>query len=92
MGKKKNGGKWRFIEGQDRRFSVLEAGASKHKPLIWPLLCRPTFLAPDGKRKCRAPFSGEDVVGDDDTNPKLKREFRLPSLALFDVALWGIPS
>ena len=29
---------------------LLGAGASKHKPLIWLLLCRPTFLAPESKK------------------------------------------
>ena len=46
----KNGGKWRFFGGQKRHFSVLGAGPSQHKPLIWPLLCRPTFLAAQTKK------------------------------------------
>jgi hypothetical protein len=50
MGKEKNGGEWRFFEGQKRHFSVFGAGAPKHKPLIRPLLCRPTFLAPESKK------------------------------------------
>ena len=62
MGTGKNGGKWRFFEGQKRHFSVLGAGASKHKPLIWLLLCRPTFLAPESKKNVGRHFSGEDFV------------------------------
>jgi len=50
MGKEKNGENWRFFEAQKRHFSVLGAGASKDKPLIWPLLCRPTFMAPESKK------------------------------------------
>jgi hypothetical protein len=46
----KNGGNWRFFEGQKRHFSVLGAEASEHKPLIWRLLCRPTFLSPESKK------------------------------------------
>ena len=66
MGKVKNGGEWRFFEGQRAPFSVLGAGAFEHKPLIWPLLCRPTFLAAqtkkNGGRHCRA-RSFFDVTG-----------------------------
>jgi hypothetical protein len=52
------------------------------------------FLAPEGKRKCRAPFSGRvqgcDGLGNtsrtrpsNPVNPKRQRGFRFPSLALF---------
>ena len=41
---------WRFFEGQKRHLSVPGAGVSKHKPLSWLLLCRPTFLAPESKK------------------------------------------
>jgi hypothetical protein len=34
MGEEKNGGEWRFFEGQKRHFPVIGAGASKRKPLI----------------------------------------------------------
>ena len=37
--------------------------APTHKPIIWPLLCRSTSLAPKGKRKCRAPFRAGPYVG-----------------------------
>ncbi len=51
---------WRFFEAQKRHLSLLGAGASKHKPLIWPLLCRPTLLAPESKKNVGRHFSGED--------------------------------
>ncbi len=46
----KNGGEWRFFEGQKRHFSATGAMASKHKPLIHQLLCQPAFLAPEGEK------------------------------------------
>ena len=46
----KNGGEWRFFEGQKRHFSVTGAKAPKHKPLIELLLCQPTFLALEGEK------------------------------------------
>ncbi len=46
----KNGGEWRFFEGQKRHFSVTGAKAPKHKPLIRLLLCQPAFLAPEGEK------------------------------------------
>ncbi len=46
----KNGGEWRFFEGQKRHFSVTGAKAPKHKPLIQPLLRQPTFLALEGEK------------------------------------------
>ena len=42
--------KWRkmaVFRRQNRHFSLFRAGAANHKPLIWLLLCRPTFLAPE---------------------------------------------
>ena len=35
---------------------MLGAGASKHKPLTWPLLCRPTILAPRARKMSGAIF------------------------------------
>jgi hypothetical protein len=58
----KNGGKWRFLEGQKRHFSVFGAWASKHSPLISLLLCRPTFLAPESTKNVGRHFSSEDFV------------------------------
>ena len=46
----KNGGEWRFFEGQKRHFSVAWAKAPKHKPLAYPLLCQPTILASEGDK------------------------------------------
>jgi hypothetical protein len=57
MGKEKmaeNGG---FFEAQKAPFVPAGAGASKHKPLIWLLLCRPTFLAPESKKNVGRHFS-----------------------------------
>ncbi len=62
MGKEKNGEKWRFFEAQKSAISLLRAGASKHKPLIWLLLCRPTFLATENKKNVGRHFLGEDFV------------------------------
>ena len=50
-----------IFRGPKAPFSVLEAGALEHKPLIWPLLCRPTFLAAQSKSKCRAPFRARQL-------------------------------
>ena len=46
----KNGGEWRFFEGQKRHLSVPGTGVSNHKPLSLLLLCRTTFLAPESKK------------------------------------------
>ena len=59
---RKNGGKWRFFQAQIRHFSVLGAGISSHKPLIWPLFCRPTFLAPASRKNVGRHFMGDDFV------------------------------
>ncbi len=53
----KNGGEWRFFEGQKRHFSVAWAKAAKHKPLICPPLCQPTFLAPEDEKNGARHFS-----------------------------------
>ena len=39
-----------------RHFSVLGAGAARHKPLIRTLLCRPTFLAPQSRKNVGRQF------------------------------------
>ena len=62
MGNEKNGGNWRFFGGQKRHFSVFGAGASQHKPLIWPLLCRPAFLRPRARKMSGASF-GRGLYG-----------------------------
>jgi hypothetical protein len=49
-GQGKNGEKWRFLEGQKRHFSLRRAGVSQHKSLIWLLLRRRAFFAPEGKK------------------------------------------
>ena len=51
-----------LFEGQKRHFSVLGAGVSKHKPLIWLLLCRPTFLAPESKKNVGRHFRARTFV------------------------------
>ena len=72
-GQGKNGGNWRFFEGQKRHFSVLGVGASKHKPMIRPLLCRPTTWHAEGEKKVSGmTFSGEepfDVTRSDRLRP-----------------------
>ena len=75
-GRGKNGGKWRPFEGKSPPFSVLGAGASQHKPLIWPLLCRPTFLTPESRKNVEAPhFSGEDLFRRDAQRPFTPRRY-----------------
>ncbi len=59
-GQWKNGGKWRFFDGQERHFSLFGAGDSKHKSLVWLLLCLSAILASPEQEKCRPPFSGAD--------------------------------
>jgi hypothetical protein len=68
---RKNGGKWRFFDEAKAPIPVLEASDSRHKAMIWPVLCRPTFLTYHSKKNGGAPFSGEDVAGDD-ANSKRK--------------------
>ena len=53
--------KWRFFEGQKRHFPLFGARASKHKPLIWLLLCRPTFLAPASKKNVGRHFRAKTL-------------------------------
>ncbi len=50
------------FESQKRHFSVLGAGVSQHKLLIWRLLCRPTSLAAESNKNVGAPFLGGDRV------------------------------
>ncbi len=51
-----------LFRGPKSAISLLRAGASKHKPLIWLLLCRPTFLATENKKNVGRHFLGEDFV------------------------------
>jgi hypothetical protein len=51
-----------FFEGQKRHFPLFGAGTSQLKPLVWLLLCRPTFLAPECEKNGGRHFSGEDFV------------------------------
>ncbi len=57
----KNGGEWRFSEGQKRHFSLAGAKAPKHKPLTWLLLCQPTFLAPEGEKNVGRHFRARSL-------------------------------
>jgi hypothetical protein len=56
MGNEKVAKKWRFFEGQKPPFSMLGTGDFERKPLISPLLCRPTFLAPECNKNGGAPI------------------------------------
>jgi hypothetical protein len=77
LGKEKNGGNWRFFEGEKRHFPVLGAEASKHKPLMWPLLCRPTFLAPERKKNVGRHFRTKTFV---DVTPRHQATGKLLAL------------
>jgi hypothetical protein len=57
----KNGGKWRFFEGQKRQISVLGAGFFSEAIDVAAFTLADFFGAPE-KSGCRAPFSGEDFV------------------------------
>jgi hypothetical protein len=71
----KNGGKWRFFEGQKRHFSLFGARTSQYKPLAWLLLCRPTFLALESEKNGGRHFSGEDFCRcEDSLSPKGREE------------------
>ncbi len=60
----KNGGEWRFFEGQKRHFSVIGAKPAKRKPLIWMLLCKPAFLCPRARKMAGAIFGRGDFRRD----------------------------
>ena len=68
--------KWRemaLFRGPKAPFSMLGAGTSKHKPLVSPLLCRPTFWRPRAREMSGA-ISGEGLFRRDAARPCTPRD------------------